>query len=37
VPTISHRVAGYLEQEGILERDVENSYLNLEECDEDPM
>ncbi len=37
VHTISHRVAGFLEREGILERDEENSYLNLEECDEDPM
>ena len=36
VYTISHRVAGFLEREGILERDEENSYLNLE-CDEDPM
>ncbi|MBW9264945.1 MAG: transposase [Candidatus Thiodiazotropha sp. (ex. Lucinisca nassula)] len=35
--TISHRVAGYLERQGILERDEENSYLNLEEGDEDPM
>ncbi len=33
---ISHRVAGFLEREGILERDEENSYLNLK-CDEDPM
>ncbi len=31
VHTISHRVAGFLE------RDEENSYLNLEEGDEDPM
>jgi hypothetical protein len=37
VHTISHRVAGYLEREGILERDEENSYLHLEEGDEDPM
>ena len=36
VHTISHRVAGYLERQGILERDEENSYLNLE-GDEDPM
>jgi hypothetical protein len=35
--TISHRVAAYLEREGLLERDEENSYLNLEEGDEDPM
>lgn len=37
VHTISHRVARYLEREGILERDEENSYLNLENADEDPM
>ncbi|MBW9269274.1 MAG: IS91 family transposase [Candidatus Thiodiazotropha sp. (ex. Lucinisca nassula)] len=37
VHTISYRVAGFLEREGILERDVENSYLNLEDQDEDPM
>jgi hypothetical protein len=37
VHTFSHRVAGYLEREGILERDVENSYLNLEEGEADPM
>lgn len=36
VHTIRHRVAGFLEREGILERDDENSYLNLE-GDEDPM
>lgn len=37
VYTLSHRVAGFLEREGILERDTENSYLNLEQADEDPM
>ncbi len=37
VHTISHRFAGFLEREGILERDEENSYLNLEEGEEDPM
>ena len=37
VHTISHRVAGFLEREGILERDEQNSYLNLEEGEEDPM
>jgi hypothetical protein len=37
VHTISHRVAGFLEREGILERDEENGYLKLEEGDEDPM
>jgi hypothetical protein len=36
VHTISHRVAGFLEREGILERGEENSYLNLE-GDEDSM
>jgi hypothetical protein len=36
VHIISHRVAGFLEREGILERDEENSYLNLE-GEEDPM
>jgi hypothetical protein len=29
VHTISQRVAGFLEREGILEREEENSYLNL--------
>jgi hypothetical protein len=37
VHTIRHRVAGFLEREGSLERDEENSYLNLEEGDKDPM
>ena len=37
VHTISHRVARYLEREVILEHDEENSDLNLEEGDEDPM
>lgn len=37
VHTISQRVAGFLEREGILERDEENSYLNLDDADEDPM
>jgi hypothetical protein len=37
VHTISHRVASFLEREGILERDEENSYLNLGDADEDPM
>ncbi len=36
VHAISHRVAGFLERQGILERDEENSYLNLE-GEEDPM
>ncbi len=34
---ISQRVASFLEREGILERDEENSYLNLEDQDEDPL
>jgi hypothetical protein len=37
VHTIGHRVAAFLEREGILERDEENSYLTLDEGDEDPM
>jgi len=35
--TISHRVAQFLERQGVLERDEENSYLQLEGMDEDPM
>jgi ribosomal protein S27E len=37
VHTISHRVARYLERQGILERDEENSYLQLDGIDDDPM
>ena len=37
VHTISHRVARYLERQGVLERDEENSYLQLDGMDEDPM
>jgi hypothetical protein len=37
VHKISYWVAGFLEREGILERDEENSDLNLENADEDPM
>jgi ribosomal protein S27E len=37
VHTISHRVARYLERQGTLERDEENSYLQLDGIDEDPM
>jgi len=37
VHTISHRVARFLERQGILERDEENSYLQLDGIDEDPM
>jgi hypothetical protein len=32
---IAHRVARYLERRGLLERDVENSYLSLEGLEED--
>ena len=35
--TIAHRLARYLERQGLLERDVEHSYLALENSDEDPM
>ena len=34
--TISHRIARLLERQGILERDMEQSYLTLDE-DDDPM
>ncbi len=37
IHTISHRVARFLERQGILERDEENSYLQLHGMDEDPM
>jgi hypothetical protein len=37
VHTISHRVSGFLERKCIPERDEKNSYLNLEEGDEDPI
>ena len=37
IHTISHRVARYLERQGILERDEESSYLQLDGMDEDPM
>jgi hypothetical protein len=37
VHRISHRVAGFLERESVLERDEQNSYLNLQDRDEDPM
>ena len=36
VHTISHRIARFLERQGLLERDMEQSYLILEE-DDDPM
>ncbi len=34
---IAHRIARYLERQGLLERDSENSYLALDGVDEDPM
>ena len=37
VNQISLRVAAYLEREGFLERDAENSYLQLDGMEEDPM
>ena len=37
VHTISQRVAGFLEREGIFKRDEKNSYLNLEQGNEDPL
>jgi ribosomal protein S27E len=37
VHAISHRVAGFLERRGLLERDAENSYLALESGDDDAM
>jgi hypothetical protein len=37
VHAISRRVAGFLERAGILERDEEISYLNLEEGEEDTL
>ena len=37
VHTISHRVAGFLERQGLLERDMENSYLASNAVDDDPM
>ncbi len=37
IHTISHRVARFLERQGILKRDEENSYLQLDGIDEDPM
>ncbi|MBT3722974.1 MAG: IS91 family transposase [Gammaproteobacteria bacterium] len=37
VHTISHLVARFVERQGVLERDEENSYLQLDGIDEDPM
>jgi hypothetical protein len=34
---ISLRVAGFLEREGLLVRDIENDYLSLDGLEEDPM
>jgi hypothetical protein len=35
--TIAHRLARYLERQGLLERDAEHNQLSLEIADEDPM
>ncbi len=35
--TVAHRLARYLERQGLLVRDAEHSYLALESSDEDPM
>jgi hypothetical protein len=35
--TIAHRLARYLERQGLLERDAEHSVLALDHSDEDPM
>jgi hypothetical protein len=35
--TIAHRVGRYLERQGLLERDAENSYLSGDAVDDDPM
>ena len=37
VHTIAQRVARFLERQGLLERDGENSYLALEPAQADPM
>ena len=34
--TIAHRLARYLERQGLLVRDAEHSYLTLDNVDEDP-
>ncbi len=34
---IAHRVGRFLERQGLLERDAENSYLTCDETDDDPM
>lgn len=35
--TIAHRLARYLERQGLLERDAEHGTLSLNHSDEDPM
>jgi hypothetical protein len=35
--TIAHRVGRYLERQGLLQRDAENSYLSTDAVPEDPM
>jgi hypothetical protein len=35
--TIAHRLARYLERQGLLERDIEHSTLALADSDEDPV
>jgi len=35
--TIAHRVGRYLERQGLVERDAENSYLASDAVDEDPL
>lgn len=37
VHTISHRIANYLEKVGLIQRDMENSFLNLPIDDEDSL
>jgi hypothetical protein len=37
IQTISQRVGAYLEREGLLVRDIENSYLQLDDPDESAM
>ena len=37
VYTVSHRAARYLKCQGLLVRDVENTYLQLDTLDDDPL
>jgi hypothetical protein len=37
VHTIAHRVGRFLERQGLLERDMENSYLASDSVEDDPM